>query len=253
MFFAHAVLSPAYAQDLGFGITWTWLLVAALVLIAMFLIALRFKWIEFYVETGRPAIPPSHEYLEETIDVDASDRVVTEYKSGLQSALQTLKEQKETLTAERDRLREARENTAAEARSYMTLVAELQKSRDQTKQYSFEIIELRQRLATRTKEIDQLQAQLAKEREGLEKLRGKLQAERSELDELRNELKRVKADVDRTMQEVAREWELLDIRREELENARKDVLEAVGAFRSTREALLQELEASAQVWSGGSS
>jgi len=247
-----------YAQDLGgLGTTWTWLVVAVIAVIAILLIALRFKWIEFSVDTEKPpsarvpeptdtrSFGPRAETVAET-----SDRVLGEYKNGLQSAVLVLEQQKEALAAERDRLREARTDVASDARSYVELVAELEKSRDQARESTLGIAKLKERLAARTEEIERLQAQLTMDREELRQVREKLQSERHELDELRNRLEKKRLEVDKAIQEVAREWELLGVRREELERTRNELFDALQSFKSTREGLLAELKASAEVWGG---
>jgi len=139
---------------------------------------------------------------------------------------------------------------ASDARSYVELVAELEKSRDQARESTLGIAKLKERLAARTEEIERLQAQLTMDREELRQVREKLQSERHELDELRNRLENKRLEVDKAIQEVVREWELLGVRREELERTRNELFDALQSFKSTREGLLAELKASAEVWGG---
>jgi len=80
--------------------------VAVIAVIAIFLIALRFKWIEFSVETEKPPSARVRELTDtrsfgpraETV-AETSDRVLGEYKNGLQSAVLVLEQQKEALAA----------------------------------------------------------------------------------------------------------------------------------------------------------
>jgi hypothetical protein len=235
----------AYAQDFTLGTTSTWAIAAVLVVVSLLVIALRFKWIDFSFQAERPTVLGTSERIGE-----APEEVLGEYKSELQSATQLLRQEKEVLIAERDRLREARTDTTSDVRTHLDLVGEIERSRSQLQESAVEIAKLRERLAARTEEIERLQAQLAMEREELQQVREKLQAERHELDELRTQLEKEKVEVDKALQEVAKEWELLGVRREGLDRARREVFDAVQAFRSSREGLLAELKASAQVWSG---
>lgn len=186
--------------------------------------------------------------------VGLSEKVFGEYRNWVQSVAESLREHKRTLADERDMLRKAKADADFDAKSYLDLAAELEETRDQTRESALEIARLREMLAAKNEEIEGLQAQLTSDlgelqqvREELQQVREKLIAERHMLDEQRATLEREKSDLEKALQEVAGELQGLSFQREELNRCRRELQDALLAFRNAREAFHAELKVS--TWS----
>jgi len=220
-------------------------------LVATLLIAARFKWIQVSVSprVGWPTrVPPRPAQVESTVDL--SEELLAGVRSGLESSKDVLVREKEALLTERDRLRELRGEARQDTQGYFDVMAELKRSKAQVEQVTVELGKLQERFRVAQEENERIRSELMGQRSEVEQVRAKLTAERAQVERLRLDLERERGEVEKALAEVAKEWELLRLREEEIDRARKELFDFVAALTKSREELSAELQAAATLWSG---
>jgi hypothetical protein len=239
----------AQAQGASLPSSTTIVILVALSLVATLLIALRFRWIQVSATSGPSWIPRSaHPAAHTESTGELSDKIFGEVRKGLESTRDVLVHQKEVLLSERDRLREARSEAKQDAQGYLDAMAELKRSRAQVEDLGWELARLNERFNLAKDENARIRSDLENQRSELEQVRARLNAERQQVARLQLEVQREQAEVDRATSEVAKEWEFLQIRKEEIDQARRELYESVLALSKSREQLVAEIQAGASLW-----
>jgi chromosome segregation ATPase len=251
IFLTTAGSTAVYAQsDVG-----SWTTPAALVVITLFVVfvvAAKLRWLQISLvrEPVSSGLALQNELAARGTEKPWSSLdILSECKSELTAAVESMARERQKLVEHRSWVAQNRVTTDSEGQLSLNALKQLaDTSKERSEYLASEFARLKELHSTAQQEIERLREELKVSNAELESVRGKVSRDYSDLRLVRAELDKERTGVEDALHEIAKEWELINLRREEMERARMDLIENLTSVSKARDEMVHELEETIFEW-----